>query len=63
MNHQPTTFTVACVNYRKGKAKKIVNEWNEIIIKTIPRHIGLSIKKEKEPWQFDKSVWAKEWKL
>ena len=63
MNNEPKTFTVSKVNHRKGKPKKIVNEWNEVIIKTLPRCNGLTIKKQKEPWQFDKSVWAKEMKL
>lgn len=34
-----------------------------MVIKTLPRCTGLTIKKEKDPWQFDKSVWAKEMKL
>jgi NLR family CARD domain-containing protein 3 len=63
MNHEMKILNVQKVNYRKGKAKKIVNEWGEIIIKTLPRSNGITIKKEKEPWQFDKSVWAKEYKV
>ena len=45
MNHEEKIFTVSQVNHRKGKPKKIVNEWNELIIKTLPRCTGLTIKK------------------
>lgn len=63
MNNESRTFKITEVNWRRGKQKKIVNAWNEVIIKTLPRCNGLMIKKEKEPWDFDKSVWAKEMKL
>lgn len=63
MNNEMTVFKVSQVNHGKGKPRKVVNDWDEIIIKTLPRNNGLTIKKEKEPWSFDKSVWGKEMKL
>ena len=63
MEHEMRSFKVEKVNIRTGKSKKIVNEWDELAIKTLPRANGLVMKKEKVPWTFDKSVWAKEWKL
>ena len=63
MNHEKKVLTVTEVNHGRGKPKKIVNEWLEVTIKTLPRNNGLTIKKEKVPWRFDKSVWAKEYKL
>ena len=29
----------------------------------LPRQIGLVSKKEKKPWEYKDSLWAKEWKL
>lgn len=52
MNHLMKTFKVQIVNYKTGKPKKIINEWRNIIIKTVPRWDGLTIKKEKDPWTF-----------
>ena len=59
MNHEMQELRVERVNVMSGKPYKIVNQWDEIIIKTQPRIVGLCAKKEKEPWSFAKSVWAK----
>ena len=59
MEHEMRSFKVEKVNTRTGKSRKIVNEWDEVIIKTLPRVNGLVMKKEKVPWTYDKSSWAK----
>lgn len=51
------------VNYRISKAKRIANDANDIIVKTLPRFNGLVARKVKNPWTYGQSVWAKEWKL
>ena len=45
MYHIQTKFKVENVSIRKGKPKKIVNDWNEIVISTLPRNTGLVSKK------------------
>ena len=51
------------VSFRTSKTKKITNQANEIIVKTLPRFNGLVTRKVKNPWNYSQSVWAKEWKL
>lgn len=63
MNHQPVTFTVENVSSRSGKPKKIVNNWDQLILSVLPRQEGLVNKKQKKPWTYKDSLWAKEWKL
>ena len=54
------TFSVNEVSERgKAKARKIVNDWHEIIISTLPRNTGLISKKEKTKWTYESSSWAK----
>lgn len=48
---------------RSGKAKKLVDNWDELIVSVLPRQIGLVTKKEKKAWEYKDSLWAKEWKL
>ena len=63
MNHEQIDFEVKKVNVRSGKAKKIVNNWDELQVTVLPRMVGLVTKKEKVPWTYKSSMWAKEWKL
>lgn len=63
MYHEKITFKVEKVNLRKGKPKKIVNAWNELVVEVLPRQIGLVTKKQKKPWTFTDSLWSKEWKI
>lgn len=51
------------MSFRTSKAKRIVNEANDIAVKTLPRFNGLVARKVKNPWAYNQSVWAKEWKL
>ena len=51
------------MSVREGKAKKIVNAWDELIVEVIPRQMGLVTKKQKKQWNFKDSIWFKEWKL
>jgi len=51
------------VNFRTSKTRRIVNDANEITVKTLPRFNGLVTRKVKDPWTYGQSVWAKEWKL
>ena len=48
---------------RTGKAKRLVDSWDELIVSVLPRQIGLVTKKEKKPWEYKDSLWSKEWKL
>lgn len=59
MNHELVTFTVSHASSRAGKPKKIVNNWDEIIVSILPRQEGLINKKEKKPWSYKDSLWAK----
>lgn len=59
MYHEKITFKVEKVNLRKGKPKKIVNAWNELVVEVLPRQIGLVTKKQKKPWTFTDSLWSK----
>ena len=63
MNHEQIDFEVKKVNVRSGKAKKLVNNWDELQVTVLPRMVGLVTKKEKVPWTYKSSMWAKEWKL
>ena len=47
------------VSGRSGKPKKIVNDWDELVIDVVPRQKGLISKKEKKPWNYKDSIWAK----
>ena len=44
---------------RTGKAKKLVDNWDELIVSVLPRQIGLVTKKEKKPWEYKDSLWSK----
>lgn len=59
LNHEETEIKVQVVSGRSGKAKKLVNDWDELIVEVLPRHIGLVTKKVKTPWSFKDSLWAK----
>jgi hypothetical protein len=63
MNDELVDIKVEEVSCREGKPKKIVNNWDEIIVTVVPRQDGLVAKKEKKPWNFKDSCWAKEWKF
>lgn len=63
MNHEQVLFTVDKASCRSGKPKKIVDAFDDLIISVLPRQEGLATKKEKKPWSFKDSLWAKEWKL
>lgn len=59
MNHEPVTFKVENVSCRNGKPKKLVNNWDEIVVEVLPREEGLINKKEKKVWEYKDSLWAK----
>lgn len=63
MNNEKVTFTLTEVSCKSGKPKKIVNNYDEIIVSVLPRQDGLISKKQKKPWSYKDSVWAKQWKL
>jgi hypothetical protein len=39
------TFKVTNLSERTGKPKKMVNDWNEVLIQSLPRNTGLTAKK------------------
>lgn len=45
MNHESVTFTVENVSTRTGKPKKLVNNWDEVVVSVLPRQEGLINKK------------------
>jgi NLR family CARD domain-containing protein 3 len=63
VEHVQHEIKVDKVNYRTSKSKRIVNDYNEIAVKTLPRFNGLVARKVKNPWTYAQSVWGKEWKL
>ena len=45
MNHENVTFEVKNVTMRAGKAKRLVDNWDELIVSVLPRQVGFVTKK------------------